>query len=59
MRDLRRIPRILGKLALLWARAPDARLGQLVVSQAAPGDAFYMEDEDLELILDKHIGGLR
>ena len=51
MRDPDRIPAILGKLATVWRRHPDLRLGQLI-SNAHLGkysgiDLFYIEDDDL------------
>jgi hypothetical protein len=61
MRDPERIPKIAAKLARLWSRHPDLRLGQLVtiVTNDLPGhpnrnwpDPFYVEDDELEERLD-------
>lgn len=58
MRDPNRIPRILDLLEKAWKEVPDWRLGQLVENIARDigwNDAYYMEDDDLEKELRKHI----
>lgn len=63
MRDPERIERILGKVSEIWLENPDLRLGQLIVNAFRDGDAsagisgdyFYVEDDELEAGLDKHL----
>ena len=59
MRDPNRIQGICDKLAKVWAKVPDWRLGQLIYN-CTNRDPFYLEDEDfikmLEENLDKLIG---
>ena len=59
MRNLDRIPTICDRLAKLWAKVPDWRLGQLLVNLINQ-DPFYMEDEEfldyLESRLNEIIG---
>ena len=58
MRDPNRIPRVLNLLGKVWAEVPDWRLGQLIENIARDmgwNDAYYMEDDDLEKELRKHI----
>lgn len=43
MRNPNRIPSYCNKIAELWARVPDMRLGQLLDNA---GVSFYTEDED-------------
>jgi uncharacterized protein YihD (DUF1040 family) len=58
MRDSKRIPRVLDLLEKVWQEVPDWRLGQLIENIARDmgwNDAYYMEDDDLEKELRKHI----
>lgn len=58
MRDPNRIPRVLELLEKAWKEVPDWRLGQLIENIARDmgwDDAYYMEDDDLEKELRKHI----
>ncbi len=64
MRDPKRIARIAKKLAKVWAKAPDERLGQLLTNLCRelgqpgyPGqiDVFNVEDDNLEAFLDNHM----
>ena len=58
MRDPERIPRVLDLLGKAWREVPDWRLGQLIENIARDmgwNDAYYMEDDDLEKELRKHI----
>lgn len=58
MRNPERIPRILDLLEKVWKEFPDWRLGQLIENIARDigwNDAYYMEDDDLEKELRKHI----
>ncbi len=52
MRDPARIDRMLEALRQAWLRAPDLRLGQLVVNAARPSEpcpgVFYLADDVLE-----------
>lgn len=56
MRDIKRIPRTLDKIGILWAEfLPDWRLGQIImVLQSWSGnDLFYVEEEELvEIMID-------
>jgi len=52
MRDPQRIDRILRKLQKIWKANPDWRLGQLVVNLTKEADPFYVEDDQLENLLD-------
>lgn len=54
-RDPERIPRVLGKLALLWEASPDLRLGQLLVNLTGSPDPFYVEDDRLESAIDAEL----
>jgi hypothetical protein len=55
MRDPKRIPRVLEKLAKFWDQVPDWRLGQLVVNLTSRSDPFYVEDDILEAALDEEL----
>jgi len=57
MRDPKRIARIIFKLTKLWSNQPDLRLGQLMVILANKERCllFYIEDEDLEKLIDERI----
>lgn len=60
MRDPKRIPRVLKTLGEAWKKCPELRLGQLLVnlatiSQISGPDIFYVEDENLEQVLNKFI----
>lgn len=62
MRDPKRIPRILRKLGKAWTKHSDMRLMQLLQNLALvpktpdagfPLDPYYIEDDDLEDLLDR------
>jgi hypothetical protein len=59
VRDPLRIDTILSKIALLWKRDTDLRLGQLLVNLVGDpklgNDIFYVEDDDLEEALDHRL----
>ncbi len=55
MRDPKRIKRISDKLQKIWSEYPDLRFNQLIFSLAGPKDAYFMEDDEFELLLDKNI----
>ena len=58
MRDPNRIPRVLDLLEKVWKEVPDWRLGQLIENIARDmgwNDAYYVEDDDLQKELRKHI----
>lgn len=60
MRDPKRIPLILRKLEKLWLRAPDLRLGQLLMNAAAFADSrdcFYLEDAALVKAVENSLSG--
>ena len=53
MRNPDRIPEMLNLLGVLWAKNPDARLGQLIATATWKGgwrqpDLFYCEDDATE-----------
>ncbi len=54
MRDITRIIRIATKLAHLWNKYPDWRLGQLISNLKGPGvqDVFFWEDDKWEEAID-------
>ncbi len=54
MRDKKRIKRILKKLEIVWTSCSDLRLGQGLenLARAREIDLFYLEDEELERLLD-------
>jgi len=56
MRDPARIKRISDKLAAVWERFPDMRYAQLLQWVVGRIDCFYVEDEDLEILLDDLLG---
>ena len=49
MRDVNRIPQILGDLKKIWELTPDIRLGQLLLNAVDHDEKtlFYIEDQDL------------
>ena len=49
MRDINRIPQILGDLKKIWELTPDIRLGQLLLNAVDHNEntLFYIEDQDL------------
>ena len=49
MRDVNRIPQILGDLKKIWELTPDIRLGQLLLNAVDHDEntLFYIEDQDL------------
>lgn len=49
MRDVNRIPQILGDLKKIWELTPDIRLGQLLLNAVDHNEKtlFYIEDQDL------------
>lgn len=53
MRDPKRIDRICAKLAEVWSKQPDLRLGQLISNLMGTGkqDVFYTEDDEWEEML--------
>lgn len=57
MRNPERIKRILDKLEKLWNNSPDLRLGQLISNlvDTAERNQFYIQDEDLEKVLNEYI----
>ncbi len=54
MRDKKRIKRILKKLEKVWMASSDLRLGQGLenLARARGIDLFYLEDDELERLLD-------
>ena len=54
MKDKKRIKRILKKLEKVWLNFSDLRLGQglMNVAESRKIDLFYLEDEELERLLD-------
>ncbi len=57
MRDPQRIRRIIFKLIKSWRNQPDLRLGQLIKNLTFEEKCplFYLEDEDLEKLIDERI----
>ena len=60
MRDSKRIKSFIEKLEQLWVLQPDLRLGQLIYilchnKETGESKQFFMEDEDLEIILKREI----
>jgi uncharacterized protein YihD (DUF1040 family) len=56
MRPTNRIERILEKLKRVWEKQPDTRLGQLISNLPKDDrDIFFIEDEELEKMLDKDL----
>lgn len=57
MRDKQRIISILDKLKLIWEKYPDLRFFQLLnaIGFSSNKDWFYLEDTDLEEILERNI----
>ena len=49
MRDVNRIPQILGDLKKIWELTPDIRLGQLLLNAVGHDEKTlpYIEDQDL------------
>ena len=61
MKEIMRIPRILGKIRRVWYATPDLRLAQLVCILAPLGqgsDPFHVEDDVIEAELDRIIDSL-
>ena len=58
MRDPNRIDKYCKRLAEVWKELPDWRLGQLMINfidcRGGPL-AFYMEDEDFMIMLEKFV----
>ena len=55
-RDPARIPRILAKVAKIWAACPDWRLGQLLGNMPiVMADPYYIEDHELESAIDMEL----
>jgi uncharacterized protein YihD (DUF1040 family) len=63
MRDPKRIDKILKQLEKAWKKAPDLRLGQLLVDVSGNGgtklenNLFYYEDDNWEDDFEKWIEG--
>lgn len=61
MRDINRIPVFLKKLEECWSKAPDLRFGQFITDFLGfaqihtQQDIFYIEDDELQEILDIYI----
>ncbi len=57
MRNPERIPNVLLKVQTLWELNPDMRLIQLLEWVGSQGitDTFYLEDDKLEVLLDRLI----
>jgi len=52
MRDIQRIPRILGLVEKLWNKYPDLRLTQLIMNALKMNsDPYYVEDDKLHKAL--------
>ena len=47
MRDPNRIDRLLAKLAEVWKKYPQLRLGQLILNVINDPVLYYVEDQDL------------
>ena len=45
MRDIDRIPVILGRLEKIWKNNPDLRLGQLILNVINESILYYLEDD--------------
>lgn len=58
MSDAARIDRITTKLRILWGMQPDKRLVQLLLNSlpVEVGSPYYVEDDVLEMELDKRLG---
>ena len=59
MRDPDRIPKVCERLAELWNKVPDWRLGQLFcnIQRFENRDLFFFEDEDLIKAIEKYLEG--
>ena len=57
MRDPKRIDRICDLLKILWKQVPDWRLGQLISNVIERQDPFYIEEEDMEKLLECYLKG--
>lgn len=55
MRNPDRIPAILNSLAEAWELEPDWRLGQLLTNISGLDDMFYLEEEELQDLLEEFI----
>ena len=45
MRDIDRIPVILGRFEKIWKNNPDLRLGQLILNVINESILYYLEDD--------------
>jgi len=54
MRSKNRILPILFRIAVLWYRYSDLRLGQLIINAIDESKLYYIEDEDLITKLEDH-----
>jgi hypothetical protein len=61
MRDPARIPVILERLRVAWEKAPDLRLGQLIMNADMwhESSLFYIEDEYLLEAVERVVGEKR
>ncbi len=57
-RDPDRIRRMLDLVEDIWTRYPDMRLGQLIGNAIGEADAYYVEDDVLEVELNRLYGKL-
>lgn len=57
MRDIKRIDKVCDRLKQLWKQYPDLRLGQIILNVIQDPQLYYIEDDDLINILEKHYGG--
>jgi len=53
MRDPKRIEEILVTLGHIWMKHPDQRFCQLLFNIGLAQDLFYLEDDKLQVMLDK------
>lgn len=56
MRDPQRIDRIVEQLRTVWKRAPELRLGQMLLNVAGEPKLYYIEDQQLIDLLTRHLG---
>lgn len=54
MRNKERIDDVCIRLAALWKKYPDLRLGQLILNVMQDPALYYVEDEDLIVKLENH-----
>ena len=57
MRDPKRIDRICDLLKILWKQVPDWRLGQLISNVIEQQSLYFIEDEDMEKLLECYLKG--